>query len=135
MSGENVALARNAYQLVAKNGFAAARDFLHPEIEVFPPADVPEAGSFRGKEAAIERYELLAAPFDDLRVEPREFIDVDADTIVVVLRVAGRGSGAAVEGEVVHVLTVRDGKALQMRVFMDRAEALESLELHRRQRD
>ena len=49
--------------------------------------------------------------------------------IEMTMHVRGLGSGAALSEYTGHVWTVRDGKVVEMRMFMDRAEALEAVGL------
>jgi ketosteroid isomerase-like protein len=82
--------------------------------------DSPE-GAARGREQ-LEAWE------EPPRMEPEELIDA-GDKVLAFLHVSGRGraSGAEVDTHVAHVLTFRDGRAVEDVYFgEDRAAALEA---------
>jgi ketosteroid isomerase-like protein len=66
--------------------------------------------------------------FEELRIEPEEFVDA-GDRVVVVSRMRGRGkgSGADVEQALVSVWTFRDERIVRHDAYQDRKEALASI--------
>ena len=119
-------LARRAFDAVQTGGLPAALDFLHPEIEFEPPEEALERrGSFKGHAAVRERWDVLLEPFADVRIEPEEFVEANDETVVAVFRIhaRGRASGVPVEMRLAHVLTIRDGKAVRMKAYLDPEEA------------
>jgi ketosteroid isomerase-like protein len=54
MPTSNVDLVRGAYEAWNRRDFDAAFRFLDPDVEVSPPPDLPEAGTYRGR-AQIRR--------------------------------------------------------------------------------
>jgi ketosteroid isomerase-like protein len=66
----------------------------------------------------------------ELWVEVKELIDA-GEYVVTSVRVHGRGrtSGAPFEEHEAHVLKLRDGKILELRVYRDQREALEAVGL------
>ena len=126
MPAANVELARRAFEAIGTDGLAAALDFLDPEIEFEPPREALEQrGTFRGHAAVRDRWDVLLEPFDDIRMEVDEVIEADDETVLVVFRIHARGkaSGAPVEMRLAHLVTVREGKAVRMRAYLDPAEA------------
>jgi len=130
MSGENVDLVRQAYEAWNRGDLDAAFGFLDPDVEVSVPPDFPETGTFHGR-AEIRRWvenELVAA-LEEVRAEPERFFDA-GDQVVVFVRYSGRGkeSGLDVRGAIVdgHVWTLRDGKALKLRMYQGTGAALEA---------
>jgi ketosteroid isomerase-like protein len=69
-------------------------------------------------------YEWLS-PWEDWRCEAEDYV-VQGDYVVVLTRYRGRGkgSGAIVDEEGAHLWKLRDGKAVLLVVFADRAKAL-----------
>jgi ketosteroid isomerase-like protein len=59
----------------------------------------------------------------------RAGLDAGEDHVVVLLRLhmRGTGSGVTVTAHTTNVWTLRDGKALRMAVYNDKAEALKAL--------
>jgi ketosteroid isomerase-like protein len=127
----NVEIARRAFESVSGNpgDLSPIRDLLDPDVEFHPAEITPDRESLRGRDAVIDRLETLVAEFGSVTLEPREFIEVDDETVVVVLDVRGRGraSGAETEMTLAYVLRGRDGRAMSMHAFFDRDEALASV--------
>ena len=68
-----------------------------------------------------------SSPYPDLTVEPVE-AKGNGDKVFLWVHFSGHGegSGAPVEMELAHVLTMRDGKAARIAEYFDRDEALEA---------
>jgi ketosteroid isomerase-like protein len=100
---------------------------LHPELEARFADELPDVETYRGIDGARLMFTEWLEPWDEYRQEPVEFIDA-GDAVIVTYRCrgSGKGSGAEVDMEVTHVLTVRDGKVATMREYMTRKEALEA---------
>jgi ketosteroid isomerase-like protein len=66
-----------------------------------------------------------AEAWEQTRLSPREFIDVD-DRVVVLQheRRRGRGSGVEVESETAVMFDLRDGLVVRLQGFMDQRDAL-----------
>jgi len=128
----NVELARRAFEAIGTDGLAAALDFLDPEIEFEPPHEALEQrGTFKGHAAVADRWDLLLEPFDDVRMELDELIEADDETVLAVFRIHARGkaSGVPVEMRLAHLITVRDGKAVRMKAYLDPEEAKRAAQL------
>jgi uncharacterized protein len=130
MSQENVDLARRGYEAFARRDLDAVFELFDPEIEAHDPPEMPDAAIHRGREAVRRDWEHTYELFEDFTVEIEKLIDC-GDDVVVFLLYRGRGteSGAEVEASMANVWTVRDGKAIRLRQFLDRAKALESVGL------
>jgi uncharacterized protein len=127
MSQENVDLARRGYEAFARGDLDAVLEFMHPEIEAHDPPEVPDAAIHRGREAVRRDWEQTADLFEGFSIDVEKSFE-RGDEVVVFLRFRGRGreSDAEVEAPMAHVWTIRDGKAVRLRQFLDRAEALEA---------
>jgi ketosteroid isomerase-like protein len=126
-AGENVELARRLYDSFIRRDFAGAVEFLDPEIELLPPKGTLEEGSYRGYEQVRAHLAGLMDPFEDVRIQPEDFIEA-GDQVVAIVHVSGRGrgSGLPIDTTFAHLLTVRDGKVVRFQAFFDREEALEA---------
>jgi ketosteroid isomerase-like protein len=71
--------------------------------------------------------DLLRETWREWRFEPERFLDAD-EQAVVFARIIGEGeaSGAPVELETTHVVSFREGRAVSVQVYRDRADALEA---------
>jgi ketosteroid isomerase-like protein len=132
MSQENVEIVRRAYEAFSRAGLDALLEHFHPNAEYDITAAIgPYAGMYYGR-AAIRNF--LADYFESweyVQMEPEDFIEVGEDHVVVLLRMhmRGKGSGVEVKAQTTNVWTVRDGKAVRMAVYNDKAEALEAVGL------
>ena len=116
---------RGAYAAFNRGDIEAALVPLDARIEWSEPAEFPGGGTYHGHDG-VRRYltqsrEALAEGSS----EPEEFIPA-GDRIVVFVhaRVRAKGSGEWQDVRLADVYTIRDGKAVKMRAFADRAEAL-----------
>jgi ketosteroid isomerase-like protein len=126
MTPSNAELARGAFEAIGERGLDGALEFMDPEVEFEPPEDaIEQGGTFKGHAAVRERWNLLLEPFDDVRIEPEDFIEADAETVLVIFRIRARGkaSGAPVEMQLGYVMTVREGKAVRLKAYLDVSEA------------
>jgi ketosteroid isomerase-like protein len=123
MSQENVDLVRGIFAAWLRGD--PALDQFDPEISMVESATLPGAASAHGIDAVRRYIESFAKHWEDIRFEPQEYLDA-GDRVVVIARLVGRGksSGVDVERTWAYVWTVRDGRALRMEGYADRAEAL-----------
>src|SRR5919204_3147491 len=127
MPHENAELARKGYEAFARRDFDAALEMMDPDIEAHNPPEVPEAAIHHGREAVRRDWEQTIELFDDFLIEVEQYLDA-GDELVVYLRyrARARGSGAEVDAPMAHVWTFREGKAIRLRQYLDRAQALEA---------
>ena len=60
---------------------------------------------------------------------PEEFIDAGSDQVLVFSREGGRGRGSGAEvvtQPTAHLWTIRNGKAIRLRSYWERSEALKA---------
>jgi cytochrome P450/ketosteroid isomerase-like protein len=93
-------------------------------IDFYGPATIPYAGHFHGSGDARRFFDTVLASVDIHQFDPEEFI-ASGDKVVVTghLRLTARKTGGSIESDFVHVITVRDGKWLRFRDFMNTVEA------------
>jgi ketosteroid isomerase-like protein len=131
MSQENVDLARLGYEALAGGDVERVLELIDPDVSVEVHTgrpDLPE--TLHGHAGFLENLRGLMDVFEDIEIEPEEFIDLGEHLVVPIYTAGhGRASGIKVENRVVHIWTIRDGKATRFRVFGTRREALEALGL------
>lgn len=122
---QEIAELRAAYDAFNRGDIEAAVKPLSPEIEWTEPAEFPGGGTYHGVQGAMQYLKQSRAGAAEVISEPERFI-VAGDRIVVFVyaRVLPKGGGAWQEVRLADVYTFRDGKAVQMRAFSDRQEAL-----------
>ena len=135
MSQENVELVRRLYAdflLGSLNDGEVGQPspLLDEKIEWIGPREFPDLAEPHYGHEGVRRYvEKVLEAIEDYRMVPEEFIDAGGDQVLVFSREGGRGrgSGAAVQTQPTgHLWTIRNGKAVRMRSYWERSEALEA---------
>ena len=125
MSEENVDKARDFIAAYNRRDFDAAVEWFDPEIDWVLPAR-QSSDSCRGPDEIKRFWEGLDETFEELRLDPQEFIDA-GDHVATRLRHHGRGklSGAEIDEEMYHqVATFRAGRMVRIEYFGEWSEAL-----------
>jgi ketosteroid isomerase-like protein len=101
--------------------------FFTPDAEYHAAREDPDSAIHRGLDAVRRQYAAWVESYPDLTVEPLEAAG-NGDKVFLWVRFSGHGggSGAPVEMELGHVVTMRDGKVFRIAEYSDRAEALEA---------
>jgi ketosteroid isomerase-like protein len=127
MSQENVNKAREFIEAYNRRDFDTAVEAFDPGIEwVLPPRQ--SFDSCQGPNAIKRFWKGLDETFEELRLEPQEFVDA-GDRVATRLRHFGRGKGSGIEvdAELYHqVVTFRAGTMVRIEYFGKWSEALEA---------
>jgi ketosteroid isomerase-like protein len=116
---------RGAYAAFNRGDIDAAVENLDAQIEWTEPAEFPGGGTYRGREGVKQYLAQSRAAWAEVISEPEQFITVGSRMVVFVhARVRPKNSNEWQEVRLADVYTFRDGKAIQMRAFADRHEAL-----------
>jgi ketosteroid isomerase-like protein len=133
MSQSNVELVRAAWEAWERGDMEALFAFYDPAIvwdqTRAPPPEL--ADMYRGHEGVRRFFREWLAPFESFYACPEEFIDA-GEAVVVRVRQGGRGklSGAEVEmAPYWQIYRLRDGRAIQIEIYLDRGEALKAVGL------
>ena len=128
MSQENVEIVRRFYEGWNRRDLSGGLQDLHPDGEVdWSRSRGPEQGVYRGVEA-IERFaQQWLDLFDEVRIEPKEFIDTGEYVVVPNVVMARGRDGIEVAARNTQVFTLRDGTIVRIRLYQERAEALEAV--------
>jgi ketosteroid isomerase-like protein len=127
MSEENVDKARAFIEAYNRRDFDAAVESFDSAIEWILP-ERQSSDSCQGPGAIKRFWEGLDETFEELWLEPQEFVDA-GDRVATRLRHHGRGklSGAEIDEELYHqVATFRDGWIVRLEYFGEWSEALEA---------
>ena len=107
--------------------------FVDPEIAWQGPREFPGlAETVYGYEGIARYGDKIAEALDDYRMVPERFIDAPGDRVLVFSREGGRGKGSGAEVQThltAHLWTLKDGRAVRMQSYWERAEALEAVGL------
>jgi len=132
MSQENVDKVREFIDAYNRRDFDAATEWFDPEIDFVLPAH-QSADSGRGSDHVIRFFEGIDETFDELRLQPQEFVD-GGHHVATRLRhhAQGKGSGLVLDEELYHqVTTFRGGRMVRIEYFADWNAALEAAGLLR----
>ncbi len=133
MSSANLELVRSICSAWGRGEFGRTAEWAHPEIE-FVVADGPEPGSWFGLAGAQEGGRAILGPFEDGRVEPEQYREVDGERILVFVHNSGRGKTSGMElremqTRAANLFHIRDGKVTRLVAYWDREHALADLGL------
>ncbi len=125
LAAETEAL-RGAYAALNRNDIPAMLKAFDPQVEWIEPPGYPAGGTYRGHAEVEAHLSKARETWAEGSCEPERFI-VAGDKIVVFLHVRVRLKHATewIDGRLADVFTFRNGKAIQMRTFDDRRQALE----------
>jgi ketosteroid isomerase-like protein len=132
VSEENVKLATRVFEQLADGGFDSVWEYLDPDLEWETSPNLPDAGIYRGRERVREfieeQWEVVwgGAP----RVDVERAFDC-GDDVLLFIRVRGHGSHTEIplDVQIAQLITVRSGKAVRVKVFPDRQDALNAVGL------
>jgi ketosteroid isomerase-like protein len=130
MSEEDVELVRRGFELWTRGDLEAWLETIDPaigwDISAHPLPDVPNQG--RGREAlATDMLATYLSGWNDYSAELKEISEAGEHVILVVHeRATMRDTGVPLERDLVQLWTVRGGKAVFLRVFQTKGEALEA---------
>jgi ketosteroid isomerase-like protein len=125
-----VELVQRSYRAFARDDLDGVLADMAPDIEWHQAQGLPHGGFYKGlDEVRRNIFDPLDEEWwDEFTADPDEFLDAGAE-VVVLGRYRGRakGTGKVLDVPFVHVWTVRDGKAVRFRQFLDTAGWVEAL--------
>jgi ketosteroid isomerase-like protein len=128
MSQENVEIVRRAFEGFAREGPEAMLDFWDPEIELWLPSGLIQAGgTYRGHAAVLDWMKEWAEAWEEINYTPEEFTEAGDNVLVTVLYEGrGKGSGVRIDGRFWYLITLRKGKAVRWELYPERTQAREA---------
>jgi ketosteroid isomerase-like protein len=126
--GQNAAIEalRRAYAAFNRNDIAATVEALDPQIEWTEPTEFPGGGTYHGHDGVKAYLTQSRAGWAEGSSEPERLIVAGEKIVVFVFaRVRPAGSDVWRETRLADVFTFRNGKAVHLRAFAERREALE----------
>ena len=117
---------KETYAAINRNDITAAVAAFDPQIEWIEPSDYPGAGTHRGLAEVAANIAKGRNSWAEGECELERFI-TGHDKVVVFVRARVRLKGQTewIDGRFADVYTFRNGKAIQMRSFGERQDALE----------
>jgi ketosteroid isomerase-like protein len=120
----NVEVVWGCFEAFREGNYEAAMQALAPDVE-YDLTHFPEGNVYHGHDGVREAFRLWLGAWDEYRQEIVEVIP-SGDKVLVVGREIGRGKGSGVEVErgIFAVWTMDAGRAMRIRFFNSREEAL-----------
>jgi ketosteroid isomerase-like protein len=129
MSQENVEIVRAVFVAINRRDLDAALSDAAPDFEYdLSRAVGPYHGVYKLGQAR-RVFEEFAEPWESLRYEADEFIELSEHVVTPFTNYLRGRDGIEVEARAVFVWTIRDGAITRLRFYQERQEALEAAEL------
>jgi ketosteroid isomerase-like protein len=135
MSQENVEIARQAHEAFNRPDLGvfdldAFYRLVDPDLVVdWSRSAGLEAGIYRGEAASRRFWSTFFEAFERVVVEPLAFIE-HGESVVIPHHLRARGrDGVEVDAHSTVVLTIRNGRIIEMRLYRQKAEALKAVGL------
>jgi ketosteroid isomerase-like protein len=135
MSREDVEVLRRGYErwnVAYRTGefLPVIEELCDPDFVLMPSGILPDSTEMHGHEGLLRFTINQAEAFEDISIEPEEFIDA-GEKVVVPVRLGGRArhTGLEIQFRFVHVWTVRDSKVTRLDVYATKPEAMEAARL------
>lgn len=115
------------YERYAARDFAGVFELLSPQIEIFQTDELPWGGSFHGHEGATRFFGLIAQ-YTAATPVPLKYVEAGED-VAVIGRLTGtaNGTGKPIDQDIVHIWTVKEGRIVAFRAYIDTPAMLEAL--------
>jgi ketosteroid isomerase-like protein len=116
---------RGAYAAFNRGDIDAAVGTMDDQIEWTEPAEFPGGGTYHGREGVKRYLTQSREAWAEVSSQPEKFIPAGNRIVVFVhARVRPKGSSEWQDVRLADVYTMHGGKAIEMRAFADREEAL-----------
>ncbi len=125
----NLATTEKLFTAFGSHDIPAIIDLLHDDIviEFYGPDVIPYAGTYHGKTEARKFFETVLSSIDINQFDPEEMLAVDDKVIVPGhLNLTTKSGGRVIDSDFVHVITLKDGKWIRFRDFMNTAVAVQA---------
>jgi ketosteroid isomerase-like protein len=118
---------RAEYAAMSRKDWDSVLISAHRDFELTTPGTGLGVETVHGRENARQAFEDFFSPYESLSVEPERFFEGDGQIVVFFLqRAKPAGSTRFLERRAAHLWTMRDGKAVSLRIFLRREEALDA---------
>jgi ketosteroid isomerase-like protein len=132
MTCANLDLVRSIYADWERGDFHSVV-WADPDIE-WVTADGPTPGRATGMDGLAAAFRHTVATWKDFHIEADEFIELDADRVLVLVHYGGRGKASGLDlghvgSQAAAVLHIHDGMVTRYATWWDRDRALADLGL------
>jgi ketosteroid isomerase-like protein len=125
MSQENVEVVRRAFDRWNSGDRGIRSDEVDPDLELHSRM---LGGVVRGRDGLRSWFEEIDQQFEEWRLHIAEIREAHPDRLLVLgeIHLRGRESKMEFDQPMAWLMDFRDGKLVRMKMFVDRAEALEA---------
>lgn len=130
MADESARIVGDSLDALAAGGLDAWAEYWDERIEWRAIEGAPDdVGEMHGRERVRRYFQEWVDLFEEITNVAEELVDLGDGRVLALQRAAGRArlSGAETEMRLAVVYTVRDGRIVRGREYIDRAQALEAL--------
>jgi ketosteroid isomerase-like protein len=120
VAAENRDWVQRAYEAFNRRDWGAIGELVDADIDFRTTVE-----SFHGHDGLEAWARQADELFDEFVIEVEDVVEAGGRIVVLAHeRARGKGSGVEAEMRIAHVWTLRDGRAVAMQGYVDRAEAL-----------
>ena len=123
MSEESVGLVRRAYEAWNEHGPEEIASLLADDVELYDAPQLPDAETWCGRPAVLERLRAVAAAMGGGTVEFEDIRASGEEVLVAMLWHLDRGAADVELGQVFHLVHVEEERIDRIRVFLTESEA------------
>jgi len=128
VSDQDAITVRGAYDAYARQDMPAVLATMDPGITWFCPEELPFGGHFAGVAEVVGYLQTMVSAFDSIEVTADRVLSAGPDRVVVEGRSSVVLDGASLEIGFVDMVTMRDGKIVNLREYQDTGKLLRLLE-------
>ena len=129
---QNLEIVRRGYEAFGRGDIETLLGLFDEQIvwRTPGPAELPTAGTRRGRQQVAEFFAALNQILEIQRFEPRAFL-ADADRVVVLGTESARvkATGTVLDHNWAHAFTMRDGKVVEFEEYLDTSSYVAELRL------
>jgi ketosteroid isomerase-like protein len=131
MSQENVEILRRGHEAFARGDLDSALADVHEDFVATRVAPMPDVTSYYGPQGLLQIFVDWTADFEEFEMTPEEFIDANAEQVVIRQRqrAVGARSGIPIEAEFWFVNTMRERKLVRLEIYGSESQALQAVGL------
>ena len=128
MAQDNVDVVQGAWDAFGRGDIDAVLEAIAPSAETRLPESLPWGGTYAGPDGFRDFLTKLGDNWDQFSATPQKVLGADDNHVVVLAKTKGRTkAGATIEGKVIWIYQLRDGKIADAESFGDTAQLLEAL--------
>jgi ketosteroid isomerase-like protein len=112
---------KRAYEAFDERDLKALTDVTHPEVEITSVTGIIAGHErpYKGREALVDYLQDVEKIWDEIELVPQEFIDLDADRVLVFGRVRARRQNSRVDTPNAWLWELRGGRVLSVKVYAE----------------